>query len=149
MSPTEVVRAIAEADLRNDPDAIVALTDIAGAEDFMQRQISALEPAPDADIRRRAGLRAKLLKAALARNNDYVLSTAYKVKSLDELRDLPALEVIRRRLREAFRAHSQATRDHLAVVTRLAPFQQHPERNTSSSSVGLAGPTVRFQHIRC
>jgi len=141
MSPTEVVRLIAEADLNNDADAIVALTDASAAEAFKQRQISAVEPAPAEDIKRRAGFRAKLLKFALAKNNEYVLSTVYKVNSLEALRSLPALEVIRRRLREAFRAHSAATRDHLAVVTPIGSITAGPETEYVVVERRSRGPT--------
>ena len=59
-------------------------------------------------------------------NQDYVLKIAYRVGTLDEFRAMPAMEILRRRLAEAYRAQSPATRSRL-IVTGSVPRDTEPE----------------------
>lgn len=126
MSPVEVAKALVDADSRYAVAEVTSLVHMAAADRFRRRQLAALETVPWAELKNRAGPRAKRLQAAVQHNQDYVLKIAYRVGTLDEFRAMPAMEILRRRLAEAYRAQSPATRSRL-IVTGSVPRDTETE----------------------
>ena len=120
MNPTDVASALVDADTRQSVEEVLELTHPEAADLFRERQLRALRDATWDELKYRAGPRAKRLRAAVKQNRDYVLGSAYRVSSLDELRALPPMELLRRRLAEAYRAVTPALKMHISVIGGLS-----------------------------
>jgi hypothetical protein len=116
VTPTDVAKTLTESDARYALDEVISLAHPSAAEKFRRRQLVKLGPVPWPELKHRAGPRAKRLRADIENNQAFALNTVYRVATLEDFQALSAMEVLRRRLAEAYRAQSPATRSHLTVV---------------------------------